>query len=255
MKKIIAGILVLVFALTMSGCVYWDGLSKSEAREFVEKTLEEKYGEEFVVKQMYLKAGSWDTASDLMADCSPKSDENIVFSTQTLAIGKERLMRDDYIQNVVRKQLKQNIDEVLSTYYDNFASEVYVTPLTNWYDSGIRSTNEDIVKKFSESFSNQEENRTSVWIILEKEEKKYGTDKLKGVLQDMIPGFYSLNIFIDCIFADEDTIKLCKEESKSINTNRWKVKQIVRNGNFPIEMFIIYNDERGLVYSGSELIY
>ena len=61
--------------------------------------------------------------------------------------------------------------------------------------------------------------------------------------------------YIDFFFADEETINLCNEKSKSINTNRWAVKQIARNGDFPMEMFVVYNDERGLVYSGSEFNY
>ncbi len=245
MKKIFAGILVLVFALTMSGCVYWDGLSESEAREFVEKTLEEKYGEEFVVKQMYLKAGSWDTASDLMADCSPKSDENIVFSTQTLAIGKERVMSDNYIQNVVRKQLKQIIDNVLAEYYENFVSQVFVTPLNYWYDSGIRSVNNATIKNFSESFTNNDDNYTLVYIAIKTSEKDF--DNVKNALQKMCNNFYSLNVSLDCYYTDEHTIERCKENIDK-SYREIGVTEILRRGNFEMDEFVFFNDGRGLVY-------
>lgn len=62
MKRIIAAIMVLVSVLTLSGCkevpgfmpTYWDGLTKRGAREFIQKALQEKYGEEFVVRSRLL---------------------------------------------------------------------------------------------------------------------------------------------------------------------------------------------------------
>ena len=71
----------------------------------------------------------------------------------------------------------------------------------------------------------------------------------------MIPKFYSLNIYIDFFFADDETVRLCDEKAENVSADHWAVKQIARKGNFPMEMFVIYNDERGLVYSGSELNY
>ncbi len=94
MKKIIAAILVLVFALAMSGCVkitYWDGLTKSEARELVENALEEKYGEEFVVKKMYKTGATYYSSEDLWAECSPKSDSDILFTVQIWNVNDSRI--------------------------------------------------------------------------------------------------------------------------------------------------------------------
>lgn len=250
MKKIFAAILVLAFALTMSGCVkitYWDGLSKSEAREFVEKTLEEKYGEEFVVVSMGTQSG--ETYTKLVGTCSPKSDKEILFKFESNHFG-ERRVYDDYIQNVVRKQVKQNIDDVLSKYYDNFASEVYVTPTTVFYDSGIRSANEATIKSFSESFTNNENNLTWVWIVLNDKEMEENVDKLKDIVQNMMRDFYSLEVFLDFIYANDDIISLCKESSKGTNSNRWDVDSIVKQNNSGMVMFAVFNDERGLFYRG-----
>lgn len=233
MKKIFAGILVLVFALTMSGCVYWDGLSKSEAREFVEKTLEEKYGEEFVVKQMYLKAGSWDTASDLMADCSPKSDENIVFSTQTLAIGKERVMRDTYIQSIVRQEIRNNVEPVLEKYYDRYAFEVQVKGLYDEYESGIRSAKEATIKNYSEALPNT--NRTHIWIVLN-EDEIYSQDNLSKIAEELTKNFSLTYAFIDFYYATEEVINKCSAEINS-SSNRLGVYVIV-SGKFPYDSFI-----------------
>lgn len=201
MKRFFAAVMVLLSVVTLSGCKevpsfmpgFWDGLTKHGAKEYIQDTLQEKYGEEFEVISMGIRSGQY--YRELVGTCSPKSDENIAFNFEVNNFGGQRELYDDYIQNVVRKQLKQNIDEVLSTHYDNFASEVFVTPLTSWYDSGIHSVDEATIKAFSESFSDQKENETSVWIILLEEEKKYGIDKLEIVLHDMIPKVYSLNIY------------------------------------------------------------
>lgn len=212
MKKIFAGILVLVFALTMSGCVYWDGLSKSEAREFVEKTLEEKYGEEFVVKQMYLKSGSWDTASDLMADCSPKSDENIVFSTQTLAIGKERVMRDTYIPSIIRSEILDIINSVLSEYSIQYVVDVDVQGLYDDYDSGIRSADDATIKNFTEALPDI--NITDIWIALNDKDNLFH-DNVQTIVEKMTTDFYYTNALIHFYYVTDDVINRCIDESQN----------------------------------------
>lgn len=59
MKRIIAAIMVLVSVLTLSGCKggtnYWDGLTKQGAKEYIQNALQEKYGEEFIVKKHILE--------------------------------------------------------------------------------------------------------------------------------------------------------------------------------------------------------
>lgn len=249
MKRFFAAVMVLLLVVTLSGCKevpsfmpgFWDGLTKLGAEEYVQNTPQEKYGEEFVVTSMGIHSGQY--YRELVGTCSPKSDENIAFEFEVNHFSENRTMKDNHIQNVVRKQLKQNIDEVLSTHYDNFASEVYVTPLTKWYDSGMSSASETTVKTFSETFAQngkddkEEFNKTSVWIILSNNEPA-DIDKLNSIIQEMTLDFYSLNVYIDCFFADQDTINLCNEKANSTDSSRWDVQVITRNGNFRWDRFI-----------------
>ena len=215
MKRVIAAIMILVMALSMSGCKisYWDGLSKSEAKELVLNMLEEKYGEEFVVKQMYLKAGSWDTASDLMADCSPKSDENIVFSTQTLAIGKERVLYDTYIQSIVGGEMRSIIESVLSKYYKNFAAEVYVYGLASAYDSHIFSSKEASIENFTNALP--DDNLSIIWIVFDENEFCDDFDKLGKYIEEFARDFGLSNCYIDCYFVSSDIVNQCKDKINS----------------------------------------
>lgn len=213
MKKIIAAILVLVFALAMSGCVkitYWDGLTKSEARELVENALEEKYGEEFVVKKMYVEAGSWDTASDLRAYCSPKYNEKIVFSTQTLVIGKERPMIDTYIQSIVGKKMRNLIENSLSKHFKNFVAEVEV--FENGLESKIQSSAEATIENYTNAFP---DNRSCVWIAFDKKEFGNNFDNLNEYIEDFVKDFGLTNCYIDCYFVSPDIINQCREKISS----------------------------------------
>lgn len=257
MKRIIAAILVLVFALAMSGCVkitYWDGMTKQEAKDYICKELEEKYGEEFVVEKMYTTGATYYSSADLWAECSPKSDSDILFSVQSIVVGKSRIMREDYIRNVVRKQIKKKVDEGLSGCYDNFAVEVNVMGLDYWYDSGIRSADEATIKKFSESFKNKSENqinKTSVWIVFNN--NSFDMQKLGNTLKKLSLNFHNLYVEIDCFFANQETIDLCNKKANDKTTDHWAVQEITYDSDFRWEKFIYYNDNRGLIYIGNNI--
>ena len=250
MKRVIAAIMILVMALSMSGCKisYWDGLSKSEAQEFVEKTLEEKYGEEFIVLSMGIRSGQY--YKELVAECSPESDKDIVFRIEANHFSENRSLCDEYIRNFVRKQLKNNIESILIKYYEEYAFEVNVLGLEPFYDSGIRTSKGSVVEQFSDSFKKGEEelNKTNVWIVIDKNEQDE-IYKLKQALQEMTSYFYSLNIYFDCFFGDQETIKICKEKANSVTTNHYEVMNITYDSNFRRERFIYNNKE--LVYLAS----
>ena len=251
MKRFFAAVMVLLSVVTLSGCKevpsfmpsFWDGLTRLGAEEYVQNTLQEKYGEEFVVTSMGIHSGQY--YRELVGTCSPKSDENIAFNFEVNSFGEQRELYDDYIQNVVRKQLKQNIDEVLSTHYDNFASEVYVTPLTSWYDSEIRLTSEATIKNFSESFTDNDENCTLAYIVIKNSETDF--NKIENALQEMCVNFYQLNVFIDCYYTDNETIERCKGESGKLYGEIGMV-DILRSGGFEKDDYVFFNDGRGLVF-------
>lgn len=253
-KKVAAIILVLTMIFTLTGCdvpnifSYWDGMTKSQAKEYICQELEEKYGEEFEVVSMGIRSGQY--YKEIVGTCSPKSDETIAFDFEVNHFSENRQLRDNYIPNVVRKRLKESIDKVLSEHYDNFASEVYVTPQISFYDSGIRSASEATVKAFSESFNQADEGkdyRTSVWIVLSNKEY-VDIDKLKNAIEEMSLDFYSLKVHIDCFYGDQETINICNEKANEITTNHFEVMDITYNSDFRRERFIYHGDKRELVY-------
>ena len=250
-KKIISIVLASVFlSLTLSGCdfirsffEYWDGMTISETKSYIKEALKEKYGEEFIVNYVNTHSGYYYT--ELIGSCSPKSDETITFDFEANHFSKNREMFDNYIQNVVRKQLKQKIDDVLKENYENFASQVFVTPLNYWYDSGLRSANDVTIKNFSDSFADDNDNYTLVYIAINNSEKDF--DKIQNVLKKMTDNFYSLNVSIDCYYTDEQTIEQCKETTDK-SYREIGITDILRTGHFEMDDFVFFNDGKGLRY-------
>lgn len=251
--------MVFVSLMTLSGCKevpsfmpsYWDGLTKREAQEYIQNALQEKYGEEFVVKSMGIRSGQY--YRELVADCSPKSDKDIVFRIEANHFSENRTLRDEYIRNVVRKQMKKNIDDILTRYYDIYAVEVNVLGLDPFYDSGIYLSNEKIIKAFSESFvrnDSEDSNKTNVWIVIKKSEQ-VDIDKLKNALQEMTFEFYSLNVYIDCFFGDQEIINICNEKANSLTTSHFEVMDITYDSDFRRERFVYHDNENGIVHISS----
>jgi len=205
-------------ALSMSGCKisYWDGLSKSEAKELVLNMLEEKYGEEFVVKRLYTQGGtgSWNTPSNLIAYCSPKSDEKIVFYTKSFVVGKEYPMIDTYIQSIVGKAMKEIIEISLSNHFNKFVVEVevYENGLESFYDSKIQSSAEATIENYTNAFP---DNRSSVWIVFDEDEFNCNFDNLNEYIEDFVKDFGLTNCYIDCYFVSSDIINQCRAKINS----------------------------------------
>lgn len=224
MKRIIAAIMVLVLAVTLSGCKevpsfmpsFWDGLTKTGAREYIQGTLQEKYGEEFVVRKMYLKGGTWDTSADLFADCSPKFDENIVFAIQSLAIGNERVMRDTYIQSIVSIEMREVAENVLSKNFENYAVEVYVYGLASDYDSKIQSVDIATIDNFTNALP--EDNLSVVWIAFDENEFDDDFDKVTKYVEEIVKDFGLSNCYIDCYFVSLDIVNQCNEKIMSCHS-------------------------------------
>ena len=217
MKRVIAAIMILVMALSMSGCKisYWDGLSKSEAKELVLNMLEEKYGEEFVVKNMYTPGGTgYNTPSDLRADCSPKSDENIVFETEVYTTGKKgkkkRYMYDTYIQSIVGEEMKQKAEQILSKYIDDFAVEVYVRGLLGVYDSKIRSTNEATIENYTNAIP--EDNSSTIWLAIDINEFNSNYERVADYVKEIVDEYYLTNGVFKCYFVSSEIVDNCKKK-------------------------------------------
>lgn len=242
MKRFFAAVMVLLSVVTLSGCKevpsfmpgFWNGLTEAGAREYIQSALQEKYGEEFEVLKMYLDGGTWNTSADLLADCSPKSDENIVFAIQVLAFGEERVLRDTYIQSIVRQEMKKNIDSVLSKYYDFFAAEIEVSGLYDRFDSGIRSAKDATVKTYSEALPDT--NKTHIWIALNNKEIDT-QEKVNNAVNEIVTDFYLTHAYINFYYANDEVINQCLEEIQNESADRWG-SYIILQGHYPCSSFV-----------------
>lgn len=242
MKRIIAAIMVLVSVMMLSGCrqvpsfmpSYWDGLTKRGTMEFIQDSLQEKYGEEFTILNTYYRNG------DILADCSPKNNADIIFEIQALAFGKERVLRDTYIQSIVRQEMKNDVDSVLSKYYDRFAVEVEVSGLFEEYDSGIRSAEKATVKNYSEALPNS--NKTHIWIALN--EKEVGAQgKINDAVNEMVANFYLTLAHIHFYYTTDEVINQCIEKINNKSSDRWGA-YIILQGHFPYDAFVYDGNDK-----------
>lgn len=224
MKRKIAIIMLLVFVAVMfSGCKlmvsltkeYWDGMTKLESREYIQDTLQEKYGEEFVVKKIFKTGANYYSSSDLLAYCSPKSDESIVFDIEVIVYGKEekrkRYFHDGYIQSLVRQEMKNNIEGILSKYYDNYSLEIDVRGLSDLLEAHPISKENATIKNYTETIP--ETNSTWIWVVL-KDEEIQAQDKLNKVINEMTMDFYSTKASIEFYYASDNVISECNKKIK-----------------------------------------
>lgn len=157
-----------------------------------------------------------------------------MFAIQALAIGSERVLRDTYIQSIVRREMKNNVDSVLGKYYDNFAAEVDVSGLSASYDSGIRSSEDATIKKYSEALPDF--NKTHIWIALNDVEIG-STTKINNVLNEMVADFCLTHAYIDFYYTTDEIIDQCIEKIHDKSADRSDVYIILYN-HFPCNAFV-----------------
>ncbi|MDE7251326.1 MAG: hypothetical protein K2O32_00065 [Acetatifactor sp.] len=111
------------------------------------RVLREKYGEEFIVHDVYSKA-----SHEYFADCSPTSNEEIVFQAAVWKDGSG-VVYDEYVEGIVARELEKEMEEELQKYYDSFFVKVY---LSGGYDARHAEVNsvqditmEEYVKRFN----------------------------------------------------------------------------------------------------------
>ncbi len=201
-NRILSVITALALALSMSGC-YWEGKTKWRSEQLLLNELEEKYNEEFIIRQIGVSSAR--SGGPLVAYCSPKDDKELVFETELYQFGENISLCDMYIQSIVRRDMKRQIDSVLSEYYDNFASEVYVSGLTPNYDSGIRNADTVTIKSFTEALPST--NGSSIWIAISKNEIDdiYDITTFSDILNKAVDQFYYTTASID-FFVVSDLI-------------------------------------------------
>lgn len=252
MRKLLAIMLALMAVLTLSGCrempkylpSYWDGLTKRGAKEYIQDALEEKYGEEFIVKKMYLGGGTLNTSADLFADCSPKLDENIVFAIQVLVIGDERVLRDTYIQSIVRSEMLNIINSVLSEYSGEYVADVNVQGLYDEYDSEIREAENATIKNYSEALPDI--NITDIWIALNDENNLF-RDNIQFIVEKITQDFYYTHALIHFYYVTDDIVQHCIDESKNSRPTDRLVFYRILYGHYPCDVFN-YNGKEGTLF-------
>ena len=210
-QKILLTITAFALVLSLSGC-YWEGKTKWHSEQLLLDELEEKYNEEFIIQQIGVSSAR--SGGPLVAYCSPKDDEELVFETELYQFGDNISLRDMYIQSIVRREMKEQIDSVLSKYYDNFASEVYVYGLTPSYDSGIRNASEASIKTYTEAIPDN--NMSTIWIVLDEDEVNEEYSRVETILTEIVSEFYNTHAGIDCYFTPAEIV----DETKSISTDK-----------------------------------
>ncbi len=238
MKRIIASIMIAVFvAVSFSGCKlinslteYWDGMTKSETREYIEDTLKEKYNEEFTVLQTFIEGSS----NYLLADCSPISNNNIVFEIQAFPVGNSKIMRDTYIQSIVRSEVLNIINLVLSKYSLKYAVDVDVQGLYNEYESGIREAENATIKNYSESLPDT--NITDIWIALN-DDKKILRNNLQFIVEEITAELYKTHALIHFYYVTDDIVQHCFDERQNSRPTDRLVFYRILYGHYPCDAF------------------
>jgi len=104
---------IIVFLMTsmipvLVGCNY---LSKGQKENRLKELLREKYGEEFVVRELYENGA-------IQAWCYPIQDNSLVFSVTTSS-KMEKIEMDEYIQRIVGRQIDSEIQPLANNCLGN----------------------------------------------------------------------------------------------------------------------------------------
>ncbi len=220
-KKIISVITALALVLSMSGC-YWKGKTKYHSEQLILDALEERYGEEFFIRQMAVRSSRG--GRPLAAYCSPKDDEEIIFEVEYYEISG---LRDTYIPMIVRREMKEKIDTVLAQYYEDFAVEVSVTNLVDGHESGLTNADEASIVTYSEA--TPEDSITSIFIAINEEEIHDYTE-IETALIDCMKAFHYTRTNIKCYFVNTDVISDCKEVLTNNNYDNLEIMTVLSPG-------------------------
>lgn len=213
MKKVIAAIISLLFLLTLSGCgfkiSYWGGMTRNQCEKYVTEQLKEKYNEEFTVVK-FIKTGS----GELKGVCAPERDERLLFDIELDKGYKGELEIDDaYIQGIVRMEMLDDINAVLSKHFKNYAVDVWILGLLDCYDSGITDASKASIQSYTEA---AEKNAVHLWMVLDENEVEKNHEKIKPILYECAVNFHKSSIIWDCHFVNEETMQECKRRISEI---------------------------------------
>ena len=205
MKKVIVAIISLSFLLTLSGCKmfsYWGGMTRNQCEKYVTEQLKEKYNEEFTVVK-FIKTGS----GELKGVCAPKRDESLLFDIELDKGYKDELELDDaYIQGIVRDEMLEPANAVLSKHFNNYAVEIWVKGLLYCYESGITDASKASIETYTEALP--EDNMSDMWIAVDESETS-DFEEIEECLLELSENYHKSRISISCYIASKDVIDEC----------------------------------------------
>ena len=233
----------LLLSLLLTGCggsaknyLHTDAGLKNEA----EKALEEKYGEEFVIHEVWTK-----NQTIFYATCSPEDNDEIDFRAEIYKDGRG-VHVDSYIQGIVANQINNNLSEDFQTIFDNCytRAEIY-----NYYDTPTYENPEDVTIEDYLSQIDIEFIGYDVYICetkpteesIQREYDIFNNDIQEKIKEGIIP-----NVVIDLYFVDEKMLIMSKEYYKNYEISGSDFEDALEM--YPT-MYIVYpNNKINLTY-------
>ena len=244
-KKLLLTITALAIVLSLSGC-YWEGKTKWHSESIVLNELEERYNEEFIIRQIGVSSAR--SGRPIVAYCSPKDDEEIIFETAVYQFGSSGsyYLEDTYIPMIVRREMKEKIDTVLGKYYDDFAVEVEIDNLASGHASGITNADEASIITYSEAAP--EDSGTSIFIALNEEDFD-DYSEIQDVLVECVKDFHYTFARIECYFTSTDIIQNCQDVLNNSNYDSLEIMTVLSPGKCISEKIYIMHKYR---FDGSD---
>lgn len=117
---------LFLICVLMCGCDYRNYFyTEDSLKKVAEKSLEEKYGEEFVIHRV------WERSQEMFfADCSPKDNPEVIFTADINKNG-DGIVADGYAQGVIKKE----VDNLLKDDFNELFGDCYTRPyISNYYN-------------------------------------------------------------------------------------------------------------------------
>ena len=214
--------ILLLFCLLLSGCSRnWKNYFHTEEslKREAEKALEEKYNEEFVTLNVWIK-----NQTTFYAVCSPEKDRNILFQAQVYKDGRG-IYEDMYVQGAVDKQIQEKLQMDLQPFFGKCFVQADLFYNETDFDNVSVVTMEDYVqavpngKCFVYVIIDESEISTST---IQSEYEYFSKTLLKEIEEKKIP-----ELTIHLYMVDNELMKWCKDYFKVNTEETWEFTKAV----------------------------
>ncbi len=169
-----------------------------------EEALEEKYGEEFIVHDVWSKS-----PHDFYATCSPKANEEVVFKA-VLWKDDGEIEYDEYVQGIVARQISDKLESELQEYFGGCVVRTHV-----FYEPDLLFDN--VLNVSLKDYANETEECCLVEIYFEEDygfiDKEY--EYFSVFLQNQIINKEIPEIAVGVYKTDKDSVDWCREYFKT----------------------------------------